>query len=513
MLPPNQEEMYCYSKRHKWWIIIPSLLSFIGLCASQMKFASDAPWLWWLFPFAVFALLYYVVSLSVNIFTPDFDIEHHKFSVERWQRDRFIDGMWPSADIFLPICGEPVIVLRNTWKLVLEMCKTYPGVCTVYVLDDGNSAEAKVAAETFGFTYIVRPNKGEMKKAGNMKYGYHISNGDAILVLDADFCPNRNMLLHMLPYMWNDPRVGIVQSPQFFRTTSSQNWLSRGAGAVQEFFYRYNQVGRNHYKGAICVGTCALYRRWAWDSIGGPYQITHSEDVWTGVMCYGQGWRLQYLPINLSAGLCPSDYMSFIRQQYRWCLGSMSLLSAKRFWQIKMPFMTRLCYISGFFYYCYTAFFTFVMPSIPVILVTLLPQHVNWSDYALLIPTFIYSFIIFPIWHKCDYRLDSGLLDAMATKLLYSWAHAFTLFDILRRRPLGWQPTGSRATASRARTHWHVRHARLLIFLWGISTTSVWIGCCFYRMFQSPAPWNFSLVCLMGFINLLVVLRASIGAN
>src|SRR6266849_3265121 len=284
MLPPNQEEMYCYGKRYKWWIVIPSLLSFIGLCASQIKFASDAPWLWWLFPFACFTFLYYVVSLSVNILTPDFNIEHHKFFIERWQRERAFDGLWPSVDIFLPICGEPVIVLRNTWKLVLEMCKAYPGRCTVYVLDDGNSAEARESAGLFGFAYVIRPNRGEMKKAGNLKFGFQISRGDAILVLDADFCPNRNMLLHMLPYMWNDRRVGIVQSPQYFRTTSSQNWLSRGAGAVQEFFYRYNQVGRSHYKGAICVGTCALYRRWAWESIGGPYQITHSEDVWTGVM-------------------------------------------------------------------------------------------------------------------------------------------------------------------------------------------------------------------------------------
>jgi len=513
MLPPNREEMYCYSKRYKWWIIIPSLFSFAGLCASQVKFAFAAPWLWWLVPFLIFTFIYYVVSLLVNIGTPDFDVEHHKSFIEQWKYARSMDGHWPSVDIFLPICGEPIAVLRNTWKLVLEMRKVYPGLCTVYILDDGNSMEAKVSAESFGFQYFVRPNRGEMKKAGNLKFGYCHSRGDAILILDADFCPHREMLMHMLPYMWTDPTVGIVQTPQFFRTTSSQNWLERGASAVQELFYRYVQVSRNHHKGAICVGTCALYRRWAWDSIGGPHQIEHSEDVWGGVMCYSKGWRLQYLPINLSAGLCPSDVGSFGRQQYRWCLGSMSLLRSKKFWQIKMPFMTRICYMSGFFYYWHTALITFVMPIIPIILVTFLSQQINWINYAFIIPSFFYSFIVFPLWHKADFRLDSGMIDALATKMVYGWSHAFCIFDILRGRPLGWRPTGAASNAPKSKTHWHVRNARALLFIWGVSTGLAWIGGAAWRMVRSPAPWNFLLIMLTGIVNLLVVLRACIGAN
>jgi cellulose synthase (UDP-forming) len=511
MLPPSQEEMYSYSERYHWWIAIPSLLSFLGLCISQVRFALAAPWLWGLLPFLVFTITYYSVSMITSIATPDFYVERHKLFIAQWKQDRYIDDLWPSIDIFLPICGESIIVLQNTWKLVLEMRKIYPGTCTVYVLDDGDSPKAKYAAKAFGFEYVVRPNRGEMKKAGNLKNAYHISNGDAILILDADFCPHRDMLMHMLPYMWENPRVGIVQSPQYFRTTSSQNWLERGAGTVQELFYRYIQVCRNHYSGAICVGTCALYRRAAWDSIGGPYQIEHSEDVWGGVMCGSKGWGLEYIPINLSAGLCPSDYGSFVRQQYRWCLGSMSLIRSKQFWQIKMPFMTRLCYASGFFYYWHTALFTFVMPIIPIILVSFLPQQINWVNYALLLPCFFYGYIVFPLWHKSDYRLDSGFIDAMATKMVYGWAHAFTIFDLLRGRPLGWRPTGSSSTSTR--THWHVRHSRLLLFTWGGMTGVTWIGLCMWRMANSSTPWNFSLIFLTGLINLLVVLRASVGAS
>jgi cellulose synthase (UDP-forming) len=514
LLPPDQQEMYRYRKRYKWLLIIPSLVSMTGICVSQVKFAALAPWLWWLLPYSLFTLLYYLVSLCIMLRTPSFDMQKHRAFIEQWKRDRFADGRWPSIDILLPICGEPVAVLRNTWKLVLEMCKRYPGRCQVYILDDGASPEAKMAAELFryvGFQYVVRPNRGVMKKAGNLRFGFEHSRGEAILILDADFCPHRDMLFHLLSYMWADPTVGIVQSPQFFRTTSRQNWLARGAGAVQELFYRYIQVGRNYHKGAICVGSCALYRRAAIASIGGPYQIEHSEDVWTGVMCYSKGWRLQYIPVNIAVGLCPAEYTSFVRQQYRWCRGSMSLFSSKRFWGTKMPLMTRLCYMSGFFYYCHTALAIFVLPLLPTLLIALLPQQIRIENYLLLLPSLVYSFLIFPLWHTCDYRLDSGFLDAMAVKLVYSWAHAFTIFDLLRGRPLGWKPTGS-STAT-GRTHWHVRHARLLLFLWGSLSGSVWVGGCVLRIIGSPAPWNFWPILCLGIFHLLVVLRASTGAR
>src|SRR6266436_5551906 len=127
LLPPNQDEMYSYSERHHWIMVITSFLSFIGLSISQVKFALAAPWLWWLLPFLVFTLFYYLTSLITSICTPDFNVDLHRAFIELWRRDRTADGCWPSVDVLLPICGEDALVLRNTWKLVLRMCETYPG--------------------------------------------------------------------------------------------------------------------------------------------------------------------------------------------------------------------------------------------------------------------------------------------------------------------------------------------------------------------------------------------------
>ena len=79
--------------------------------------------------------------------------------------------------------------------------------------------------------------------------------------------------------------------------------MERGAGAVQELFYRVVQVFRDRLGGAICVGSCGLYRRAALDSTGGTTLIEHSEDVHTGLDLYRQGWNLRYLPIALATGI------------------------------------------------------------------------------------------------------------------------------------------------------------------------------------------------------------------
>ena len=92
------------------------------------------------------------------------------------------------------------------------------------------------------------------------------------------------------------PDTGIVQTPQFFRVDDDQTWVERGAGAVQELFYRSIQTARADKGGAICVGSCAIYRRAALADNPGMTLAEHSEDVRTGFDLNRLGWKLRYLP-------------------------------------------------------------------------------------------------------------------------------------------------------------------------------------------------------------------------
>lgn len=63
-----------------------------------------------------------------------------------------------------------------------------------------------------------------------------------------------------------------------------------------------------------------------------------------------KGWRLKYVPGVLAKGLCPTELEAFFKQQYRWCMGSMSSLTSAKFRRTKLPVMTRPCYLSGYMY-------------------------------------------------------------------------------------------------------------------------------------------------------------------
>jgi cellulose synthase (UDP-forming) len=489
-VPPSDAEKGSYADRNLALIIRASLASFGALLISQARFVTLRPALLALTPLIAFTLAYYVISLFVNFGTHGFDIDGHRRLVRNWRPPRY-----PSLDVFLPVCGEPLDVLHNTWVHVFRLLDAYPGVATAYVLDDGDSAAARQMAASLGFTYIVRPDRGFMKKAGNLRYGFSRSDGEFILILDADFAPRADLPAEMLPYFSTDPSLGIVQSPQYFHTSGRMSWIERGAGAVQELFYRLVQVSRDRHDGAICVGSCAIYRRAALASNGGTTLIEHSEDVHTGFDLRRAGWGLRYIPVPLATGLCPPDPDSFVTQQYRWCAGSMSLLSSRKFWTTRMHWRTRFCYISGFCYYVHTALFIFATPIVPLVMLLFLPHGVRPINYVFILPSIIYNVAVFPAWHHCRFGPS-----ALMAKLLYGWAHVFALWDILRGKQLGWQPTGG---AKRKSKTWRIWTG---IAVWNGTTSVVWVLFALWRLTVSGL--SFVVLLATGLLTLAITTMA-----
>jgi len=464
-VPPSDEETALYAHRQLPVLLVASLVSLSCLVVSQWRLIGRTPWIAVLAPFLVFTVGYYLISLRVSLFSRNFDFRTHQVTVAAWNPVRP-----PSVDVWLPICGEDRAVLANTWAHVRRLADSYDGVVEVHVLDDADDPEAAALAAAHGFRYLVRPDRGWMKKAGNLRHAYRHSDGDFVLILDADFAPRPDFLRHTLPYMLREPGLGIVQTPQYFRADRRQTWMERGAGSVQELFYRVVQVSRDRLGGAICVGSCALYRRAALDTTGGTTLIEHSEDVHTGFDLRRHGWGLRYLPVPLATGLCPSDPDAFFTQQYRWCTGSMSLLGSRKFWGARLRPGTLCCYLSGFSYYIHTALATFVGPLIPIALLWLLPHQVQLHNYLWIAPSAAYTLVIFPLWHNGRYGPT-----ALMAKGLYGWAHVFALADILRGKRQGWQTTGARGRR-RTRRMW------IGIGVWGGATAAAWLGLALYRM-------------------------------
>ena len=490
-VPPDDREKYSYLRRHSWLLTLGSLASFPLLLWSQMRLVAQYHWFWLYAPFIVMGLLFLALPLVTDGLSRGFDFREHRRLVDSWKPERY-----PSVDVFLPVCGEPADVLRNTWHYVALMSEYYPGTVTAYVLDDSASTQLKAMARDFGFAYARRPKRGWYKKSGNLLWGYEVSNGDYILLLDADFAPRYDLLSETLPHLEAYPDTGIVQTPQFFRVEDNQTWVERGAGAVQELFYRSIQTARAEKGGAICVGSCAIYRRAALADNAGMTLAEHSEDVRTGFDLNRLGWKLRYLPIAVSTGNCPDNVLAFLNQQYRWCSGTIGLLFGKTFWQAKLKLYTRMCYISGFVYYVYTAIFTFIMPLLTIALLIFLPNVLVFKNMIFIIPVLLYSALVYPLWHHAPYRLETW-----SVKLISSWAHVFAYWDAIRGRRLGWKPSGGDKKKQDGRRRFWVS-----FLIWSVGSSVVWTGLAFWRMVTMD-PANFIVLFVLGAFELMIAAR------
>ena len=451
----------------------------------------DSPWFLLYAPFMALGTLTFLVSLIADGVGRGFDLAEHRKIVASW-----LPLWYPSVDVFLPTCGEPIELLRNSWTYVAALRSVYNGKLTPYVLDDAASPEVKRLARQFGFAYATRPDRGWYKKSGNLRYGYEISDGEFILLLDADFAPRADLLRETLPYFALFPHIGIVQTPQYFHVVDQQTWVERGAGAIQELFYRSIQTTRARKDGAICVGSCAVYRRKALEENRGMSLAEHSEDLHTGFDLARLGWGLRYVPIALSTGNCPDNILAFLNQQYRWCSGTMSLLFRKKFWRTKLPLRTRLCYLSGFLYYINSAIFAFVIPLLSIALLAFAPGILQLRNLIFFAPILIYSGVIYPMWHRVPYRLE-----AWSVREISAWAHIFAITDIMRGRLRGWQPSGSSKTKQDGRRRFWVG-----LIGWSAGSAVLWTGLALWRML-TMTPSDFFLLFVLGAFQLVVVGR------
>jgi cellulose synthase (UDP-forming) len=485
--PPDDREKYSYLGRNLPYLTTGLVISAACLVISQLRFEAPGPALWPFLAVTVTYLIYQVISLPVNFTGRGFDAAAHRARIAAWRPQKY-----PSVDIYLPICGEPSELLRGTWDAVLGLIAAYPGPARAYVLDDGPSGEARSVAESLGFSYLRRPDLRAYKKSGNLRYAFARTSGEYLVIFDADFAPRADFLAETLPYM-DDPGTAIVQTPQFFRESAAQTWIENAAGAIQEVFYRAVQVARDRFDAATCVGTSAVYRRAALEPHGGPTLIPYAEDVHTGLDVRSCGWSLVYLPVVLSAGICPNNLDAFVRQQYRWCTGNAGIVFSRRLWSIPMNIPARLTYISGFFYYAYTGLLCFFGPLIPIVMLAFLPGQVRLRNFVILAPAMISGFIVYPLWHRAAYGPSVWPLGVAR-----GWAHVFSIWDSARGKTMSWHPTRTPGSA--------LRRFRLWVIGWSGGTALLWAVLAIWRTVTLDSA-QFAVLLFFGLLNLAVVSR------
>jgi cellulose synthase/poly-beta-1,6-N-acetylglucosamine synthase-like glycosyltransferase len=474
---PDDATKELYLKSGRWLVILSGVVSFLSLSAGMVLFIKASVAFYWFAGFFMFFAVYMMLSyLGIGIRGRDFDYPRHQ--------ERVAAGVdfKPHVDIFLPICGEDIRLIENTWQHVSQL--DWPaGFLHVHVLDDGDSEVAARSAGEFGFNYIVRDDRPELKKAGNLRFAFARTSAPFIVILDADFCPRSDFLKNVLPYFSEDPKLAILQTPQFFEIKPEQSWVERGAGIVQELFYRLVQVNRDALGAAICVGTCGTYRRESLVPFGGTAQISMSEDVHTGFNVLNDGWRVKYIPVCLATGVCPDNLSSFFSQQMRWCAGSTSLFLNSDFWKSNLTVMQKVAFLSGMLYYWITALGIFMNPVPAVLIVWVRPDAVLWYNIAFAIPSIVFTQLVMRWWCKQTYGWS-----AICVKTVQNYAHLYAIRDKLMGSMVTWVPTGGSGSKKSAR----FQSARLLCGIWTLLYSGALVSGCTLRIWQGFSWFSFA---------------------
>ncbi|MDP3183480.1 MAG: cellulose synthase catalytic subunit [Desulfobaccales bacterium] len=224
-----------------------------------------------------------------------------------------------AVDIFVPCCGEPFKIIKTTLAAVRGISHSS---MEVFVLDDAASPQVAALAQSLGFHYLSRPLAGlslQDSKSGNLNFGLSCSQGEFILVLDADQVPDREILSRMLGF-FRRPQVGFVQSKQAFFLPEGDPFYNG-----DKIFYETLQLSNDQANAVISCGSGVIYRRQALKALGGFATWNIVEDFTTSYELVSQGWKGIYFPYVLSRGLAPSTLAGVYRQRFQWCLDTMRL--------------------------------------------------------------------------------------------------------------------------------------------------------------------------------------------
>jgi cellulose synthase (UDP-forming) len=302
-------------------------------------------------------------------------------------------------DFYIATYNEPIQIVEETIKNAVKLNEYSPNVIlNFYLCDDGKrdgsietNENFKQLASKYDIHYLARnTNKGY--KAGNLNHVFWQTDGDFIVILDADTIVYPNFIKNLLPY-FRDEKMAWVQSPQFFydipQGVSLIDKLGRTSfmskilffifpflknvtigrdifGTDPKIFYEVILYHRNAANAAFCCGAGSIHRREALESLIienqkdlmnlnssieieetnvlkkdlysnagrrclGPFVHHISEDIYTSILMHANSnkWKSYQHPTPECKMLSPQSLTAFDKQFSRYAEGTFSIFFSK----------------------------------------------------------------------------------------------------------------------------------------------------------------------------------------
>ncbi len=220
----------------------------------------------------------------------------------------------------------------------------------IQVLDDSTDETSAIAAAKveelkargFDAVYIHRTDRTGYK-AGALEAGTKVAKGDFLMVFDADFVPNPDILMSLVHH-FTDPKVGMVQA-RWDHLNREYSLLTHCQSMMLDGHFVIEHIARNRSGRFFNFnGTAGVWRRAAITDAGGWQHDTVTEDMDLSFRAQLRGWRFVYVPQAVAPAEVPCEMNSFKSQQFRWAKGS-AQTTRKLLWTVlkaDIPFKVKL---------------------------------------------------------------------------------------------------------------------------------------------------------------------------
>ena len=206
----------------------------------------------------------------------------------------------PIVTVQLPIYNEQRVVQRLIDAVI---CLDYPiDKLHIQILDDSSDATShEIARHIRRYSHLqikhIRREKRTGYKAGALAYGLEqAQDSEYIAIFDADFVPPEDFLLQTIPYLLDDPGLGVVQT-RWGHLNPETNGLTRAQVLSIDTHFLIEQAERSRSGWPLPFnGTGGVWRVAAIRDAGGWSSATLTEDLDLSFRAQIRGWRSIFLP-------------------------------------------------------------------------------------------------------------------------------------------------------------------------------------------------------------------------
>lgn len=280
------------------------------------------------------------------------------FLINHWHQRHVFKSKYPprgSLDVFIPVVNEPLSMITKTVKAATKI--NYASK-QIYLLDDGHRLEIQQLAKKLNVSYMTRPTR-EHNKAGNLNSALVNTNGDYVLVLDADQITKPQIAKELLGHFQADPLLAFVTTRQKFSVPKSDF-------NHDTIFYDHMQPGKNVDNAAISCGSGVIYKRSHLDVIGGFQTWSIVEDLYTSYTFHRHGFKSLYVNKSYTVGIAPVDLRDIYKQRGIWAYDTLRMFFYQSPLTVKgLTIMQRLHYFEISWAYLVSALILPVLYLLP----------------------------------------------------------------------------------------------------------------------------------------------------